>query len=265
MLDFPGFSGFTPLHGRFSLQAIVRAGLRYLVPSSCALCGAHGCDALCLFCRQQFFAQVDVRCRVCAMPLPSIGGPGLSGKDLRCGECLREPPAYDATVVAADYAAPLDQLVLALKFGGKLALAPLFARLLADATLAASTLAPSTLPALLTGVPLSTARLAVRGFNQSLEIARPLARLTGIALAPQLLLRIRDTRPQSLLAPEQRRSNIAGAFDVAARHADRIRGLHVAVVDDVITTGHTLNEIAATLKRYGAARVTNLVFARTLR
>ena len=207
------------------------------------------------------------------MPLPSMGGP--LGKDLRCGECLREPPAYDATVVATDYAAPLDQLVLALKFGGKLALAPLFARLLADALLhfrtagAMSGLSAglSVLPALLTAVPLSAARLRVRGFNQSLEIARPLARLTGIGLAPQLLLRVRDTRPQSLLAPEQRRSNIAGAFDVAPRHADadRIGGLNVAVVDDVITTGHTLNEIAATLKRYGAARVTNLVFARTLR
>jgi ComF family protein len=178
-------------------------------------------------------------------------------------------------VVATDYIAPLDQLVLALKFGGKLALAPLFARLLADALLRFRTVgalpglsilpASTTLPALLAGVPLSTSRLTVRGFNQSLEIARPLARLTGIALAPQLLLRVRDTRPQSLLAPEQRRSNIAGAFDVAPRHADRIGGLHVAVVDDVITTGHTLNEIAATLKRYGTARVTNLVFARTLR
>lgn len=216
------------------------------------------------------------------MPLPSMDGP--TGKDVRCGECLREPPAYDATVIAADYVAPLDQLVLALKFGGKLALAPLFARLLADALLRCRTVGAmpglsvlsaalatlpasnaSTLPALLAGVPLSAARLRVRGFNQTLEIARPLARLTGIALAPQLLLRVRDTRSQSSLSPEQRRSNIAGAFDVAPRHADRIGGLHVAVVDDVITTGHTLNEIAATLKRYGAARVTNLVFARTLR
>jgi ComF family protein len=274
MLDFPGFRGLAGLHGRFSLRAIVRSGLHYLVPSSCALCGAHGCDALCVFCRQQFFAQPGVRCRVCAMPLPSTGG--APGKDLRCGECLREPPAYDATVVATDYVAPLDQLVLALKFGGKLALAPLFARLLADALLRFRTVgavpglsvvpaALATLPALLTGVPLSSVRLRVRGFNQSLEIARPLARLTGIALAPQLLLRVRDTRPQSLLAPEQRRSNIAGAFDVAPHHADRIGGLHVAVVDDVITTGHTLNEIAATLKRCGVARVTNLVFARTLR
>jgi ComF family protein len=272
MLDFPGFPGLAGLHGRFSLYALVRSGLRYLVPSSCALCGAHGCDALCVFCRQQFFLRPGVRCRVCAMPLPSMGGPD---QDMRCGECLREPPAYDATLVATDYVAPLDQLVLALKFGAKLALAPLFARLLADALLRFRTTAAvpglsvlpalMTLPALLTGVPLSAARLSVRGFNQSLEIARPLARLTGIALAPQLLLRMRDTRPQSLLAPEQRRSNIAGAFDVAPRHADRIEGLHVAVVDDVITTGHTLSEVAATLKRYGAARVTNLVFARTLR
>ena len=210
------------------------------------------------------------------MPLPSMGE--RTDNHLRCGDCLREPPAYDATVVTTDYVAPLDQLVLALKFGDKLALAPVFARLLADALLrfgaigtpsavsAVSALpAPSTLPTLITGVPLSAMRLRVRGFNQTLEIAKPLARLTGIALAPQLLLRIRDTRSQSLLAPQQRRSNVSGAFDVCQRYAGTLAGMHIGVVDDVITTGQTLNEIAATLKHYGAARITNLVFARTLR
>ena len=201
------------------------------------------------------------------MPLPSMGE--RTDNSLRCGDCLREPPAYDATVVATDYVAPLDQLVLALKFGDKLALAPVFARQLADALLRfgaigiASTL--PALPTLITGVPLSAMRLRDRGFNQTLEIARPLARLTGIALAPQLLLRIRDTRSQSLLAPQQRRSNVCGAFDVCQRYAGPLAGMHIGVVDDVITTGQTLNEIAATLKHHGAARITNLVFARTLR
>lgn len=202
------------------------------------------------------------------MPLPDDGCVGADGNALRCGDCLRAPPAFDATVVAADYAAPLDQLVLALKFGGKLALAPLFARMLADALRhrpSQHLRAEAPWPALLTGVPLSARRLQTRGFNQSLEIARPLARLAGIALAPQLLIRIRDTRPQSQLTPKQRRSNVAGAFALAPPYARSVAGLHIGVVDDVITTGQTLNEIAATLKRHGAARVTNLAFARTLR
>jgi ComF family protein len=258
---------------RFSLRSVVRSGLHHLLPSSCVLCGQHACDALCEFCREQFFTPTRIRCRVCAMPLPSMSE--RTDNNLRCGDCLREPPAYDATVVATDYVAPLDQLVLALKFGDKLALAPVFARLLADALLrfgaigrpsaVSAVSAPPPLPTLITGVPLSAMRLRVRGFNQTLEIARPLARLTGIALAPQLLLRIRDTRSQSLLAPQQRRNNVSGAFDVCQRYSDKLAGMHIGVVDDVITTGQTLNEIAATLKHYGAARITNLVFARTLR
>jgi ComF family protein len=199
--------------------------------------------------------------------MPLIHGEMPSGKQLRCGDCLRTSPAFDATIVASDYVAPVDQLVLGLKFGDKLALAPLFAQLLADALLRFRTGASlsQSLPALLTAVPLSPARLQARGFNQSLEIARPLARLTGITLAPQLLTRIRDTRPQAQLAPQERRSNIAGAFDISPRYADSLAGLHIGVADDVITTGQTLNEIAATLKRHGVSRVTNLVFARTLR
>ena len=236
--------------------AHLSSGLRNLMPSSCALCGQQAPDALCESCQMQFFGQAQTRCRICAMPLP------CADKELRCGDCLREPPAFDATAVAADYVAPLDQLVLALKFGGKLALAPLFARLQADALLH---FRAAPLPTLLTGVPLSAMRLMTRGFNQSLEIARPLSRLTGIALEPQLLMRVRDTRPQALLAPQQRRRNIAGAFDVSPQCMSQVAGRHIGVVDDVITTGQTLNEIAATLKRYGAIRVTNLVFARTLR
>ena len=247
---------------------VLHTGLRLLAPSACALCGqsAGKQDALCEACRRQFFAIATGRCDICAMPLPA------AEHARQCGECLHQKPAFDATLVATDYVAPLDQLVLALKFNEKLILAPLFARLLADALLhlyrdGDSRTRPrlATLPALLAAVPLSSARLRLRGFNQSLEIARPLARLSGIPLVSQLMRRTRDTLPQSLLVPQQRRSNIADAFSVSPSYAAHIAGLHIGVVDDVITTGHTLNEIALTLKRAGASRVTNLVFARTLR
>jgi ComF family protein len=177
-----------------------------------------------------------------------------------CGECLKQPPAFDATIAAADYAPPVDQLVLALKFGNRLTLAPLFARMLRDAVLRGPGFA---LPMQLTAVPLGSRRLMERGFNQALEIARPMSRALGIPLEPQLVMRLRDTPAQALLHPDERRQNIRNAFIVRANAMDTVRGRHIGVMDDVMTTGETLNELAATLKRFGAARVTNFVFART--
>lgn len=177
-----------------------------------------------------------------------------------CGQCLRQPPSFDATVAACDYAAPHDRMALGLKFGGQLALAPVMAAVMRDAMLRHDRLI---LPELLATVPLGVGRLADRGFNQALEIARPLSRMLGIPLHRQLLLRQRETRAQSLLHPDERQKNVRGAFTVAAPSMDLIRGRHVGIVDDIMTTGDTLNEVAATLKRFGVARVTNFVFART--
>jgi ComF family protein len=152
---------------------------------------------------------------------------------------------------------PLDRLVLQLKFGARLAHGRLFGELLA-AAVARSGLAR---PALLCPVPLGPARLAERGYNQALEIARPLGRSLGIAVAPRLLSRVHDTSAQSRLAPGARRANIRHAFAVPDRAL--VEGRHIGVVDDVMSSGETLEEAAATLKRHGAARVSNFVFART--
>lgn len=159
-----------------------------------------------------------------------------------------------------DYTPPLDHLVLALKFGGRLELTRLLARVLHE-----STMHPleQPLPALLTAVPLGPLRLAERGFNQALEIAKPLSRKLRIPLCPRLLIRQRETLPQSLLHPDERHKNIGGAFALSPSFLERVRAKHVGVVDDVMTTGETLNEVASVLKRFGAARVTNVVFART--
>lgn len=175
-----------------------------------------------------------------------------------CTSCLRDPPAFDATLVVTDYAPPIDQLVLALKFGRQLALAPALSRLLQRALKNAGT----AMPDLLIAVPLGTHRLAERGFNQSLEIALPLGRSLGLATDRKCVVRQRETSPQSLLPPDERRQNMRHAFAVTHEALGKIKDRHVAVVDDVMTTGATLNELAATLKRFGAVRVTNLVFAR---
>lgn len=252
-----------------------------LLPSCCALCGAVCGAAVCPSCHAQYVAE-RARCGRCANPLDEgdalecgkhsadsldegnvrecVANPLDRGAVLECGKCLADPPAFDATIVAADYALPLDQLVLQLKFGGRLALAPWFAHLLRDAVLARP---GCVLPELLCPVPLGPRRLVERGFNQALEIARPLGRSLGIPLQARLAVRAVDTLAQSGVAPRERRRNMRGAFAVEPEMMAQLEGRHVGVVDDVMTSGSTLDELADTLKQAGAARVTNLVFART--
>jgi ComF family protein len=223
-----------------------------LLPSCCALCGDVCGAVVCTPCHGQYVAARN-RCGRCGNPL-------ADGEAAACGKCLADPPAFDATIVATDYARPLDQLVLQLKFGSRLALAPWFAQLLRDAVLARPALA---LPDLMCPVPLGPRRLVERGFNQALEIARPLGRSLGVPLQARLALRVTETRAQSGVAPGERRQNMRGAFSVEPEMMARLEGRHVGVVDDVMTSGSTLDELATTLKQAGAARVTNLVFART--
>lgn len=225
-----------------------------LLPCACALCGARCQAAVCAPCHAQFLGPRGPRCRRCANPLGAADARSL------CGPCQAHPSAYDATVTAADYSAPLDQLVLQLKFGGALALAPWFGAALEAAVRAQDGLE---LPKLLCPVPLGPLRLGERGFNQALEIARPLSRSIGIPLRAALAIRALDTVAQSSVAPAERKKNIRNAFIVAPDALALVRGQHIGLVDDVMTSGATLNELAATLKRFGAVRVTNFVFART--
>ena len=237
--------------------ALLRAGL----PTCCALCGQIGRDVICVGCDQSYFSHHTVRCQQCANPLPVMSkATNLCGF---CGDCLKQKRAFDASVVAIDYAAPADQLVLTLKFGGQLALAQVFARMLQDAILRRPAIA-NDLPDILTAVPLGPGRLAKRGFNQALEIAKPLSHLLNVSLQPNLIQRPHDTLPQAKLALHKRRQNLRNAFIVPLQAVNLISGRHIGVIDDVMTTGETLNELARTLKRFGAIRVTNIVFARTL-
>ncbi|BFG72244.1 hypothetical protein PTKU46_02770 [Paraburkholderia terrae] len=175
----------------------------------------------------------------------------------RCGDCLTAPPSFDATVALADYRAPVDMLAVGLKFRARLALAHEFARRLAWSAMDA--LDERDRPDVVAPVPLSARRLVERGYNQAWEIARPCARALGIRGDATLVRRVIDTAPQSKLDLDARRQNVGRAFEVARR----VTGLHVAVVDDVMTTGATLDALARTLKAAGARRVTNLVALRT--
>lgn len=226
--------------------------LACLLPCQCALCGDVAEYPLCAACDLQYFRTSAQRCPRCGIPM------SRQASATNCAACLRHPPAFDATIAVTDYTPPIDQLVLALKFGRQLALAPAFSHLMERAIYDAGIPRPD----MLIAVPLGRKRLVERGFNQSLEMARHLAKTLELPLEKQCLVRRRETMPQSLLPPKERRRNIKHAFTADYRALDKIKGKHIAIVDDVMTTGETLHEAAATLKRFGAARVTNMVFAR---
>ena len=229
---------------QFTLQL-----LDELLPSACTLCGGKSHDALCTRCCKQYADGYAARCTCCAIRLPEFSQSPV------CGSCLVRPPAFDVTFVASDYAPPIDRLLQALKFHAKLPLAKAFGRLLSELP------APPHTADLIIAVPLSLDRLAERGFNQSLEIARALAQHLKLPLATNLCLRVKHTQTQASLPMHQRRVNMRNAF--AVQNSQLIVGKRILLVDDVMTTGHTLNELADCLKRHGAAHVTNFVVART--
>jgi ComF family protein len=209
----------------------------------CPLCGSEsGVELLCPACVEDLPALPE-HCPRCALPTP--GGSV-------CGGCLAAPPHFDGTTALWLYEFPCDRLVQALKYRAWLPLAGFFARRLAS-------LLPSAVD-LLMPMPLHRNRLAERGFNQALQIARGLAKGSGLVLEPGAARRLKDTAPQTGLVHEERERNVRGAF---ACRLD-LSGKRVAVVDDVMTTGATLNELARVLKRAGAMSVENLVVARSV-
>jgi ComF family protein len=176
----------------------------------------------------------------------------------RCADCSASPPPFEASFALADYRPPLDTLAVGLKFRARLMLAGEFARRLAR--LAQDARHDETdWPDVIAPVPLAARRLTERGYNQAWQIAKPLARALQVRSDATLLQRVLDTAPQSQLDHDARRQNVGRAFRVARP----VRGLHVGIVDDVMTTGATLEALALTLKAAGARRVTNFVALRT--
>jgi ComF family protein len=214
----------------------------HLFGGTCYLCRGAAPATLCPACDADLPRLAPPRCPRCALDSP---------RGEVCGRCLSEAPHYDATVAALAYEFPADALVHSLKFRGELALAGLLGQLLLEKieNLEIDCVMP---------VPLSAARLRERGYNHAAEIARHLA---PAKLDLGLCERSRDTPPQMDLPFAERRRNVRGAF----RCTRGLAGASVAVVDDVMTTGATLNEVARTLKAAGAARVVNWVVARTFR
>jgi ComF family protein len=222
-----------------------------LFPPRCRLCGAAPAadTALCQSCLNDL-PWLESGCCRCARPLPT----GINS--LLCGECLKRSPGFDATTALLHYRAPADYLIQRLKFSGELAIAPLLADLLAEKIAARTT----PLPKCLIPVPLHRARLQERGFNQATELARRLGRRLALPVDHRLCQRDRWTEPQSLTPLRQRRRNLHGAFSMSGKLPV---DAHVAIIDDVLTTGHTAEELARVLQRAGAGYVEVWVIARS--
>ncbi|MDR0439366.1 MAG: ComF family protein [Candidatus Accumulibacter sp.] len=220
-----------------------------LLAQDCLLCGqASGEKILCPACAGDLPRLPVLRCPSCALPT-------ASGET--CGRCLAHPPHYDRTFAVFDYAFPLDKLIQSFKYGHRLALAACLGQELTR--LAQESRLESTVD-LVVPLPLHPARLRERGFNQALELARPVAGTLGLPLDFRVCARIRQTPAQAGLPWKQREKNVRGAFHCARD----LSGQRILLVDDVMTTGASLDECARTLKRRGAAEVTLLVVARTL-
>ncbi|HHO69436.1 MAG TPA: ComF family protein [Gammaproteobacteria bacterium] len=221
-----------------------------LFPAACRLCRAPARDGLDL-CRDCLddLPWLPPGCPRCALPLDA-------GAGTPCGACSTRPPAYDGCIALFSYEFPVDHLVQQIKFGADLALARSLGILLLRRLRECGPPAPDRV----VPVPLHPSRLSERGFNQARELARPL-RAAGLRLDDRLCRRIRRTPAQAGLPADQRRRNLRGSFEVRGP----VAGGHLLLVDDVMTTGATLEELARTLKRAGAARVEALVIARTLR
>ena len=227
-----------------SISGGVQRALSVLLPQSCLLCAVDsGGTLLCHDCHESLPHLPAVRCPICALP---------TAHGETCGECLKRPPHFDATVAAFAYAFPMDKLVQQLKYAHRLAIADFFAGELLKRELPRAYL--------MVPLPLSVRRLRERGFNQAVEIARPLARALAIPLLLDGCARVIDTAPQTMLPWKERRKNVRHAFECSLDLA----GKSVVVIDDVMTTGATLDEFARVLKDHGAERVTAVVVTRTV-
>ncbi len=225
-------------------------GLVDRLPSQCAVCLAWPSRPVCDACVQRF-GQPQPRCQTCALPV-------LAGMR-QCGACITAPPPLDQTLAAVGYDYPWAGLVTQFKFQGQTGWARTLATLLRSAPWVELALDASDC---LLPMPLSPKRLQLRGFNQTLQLAKALA---PDKVRADVLLRVKDTVPQSALSRAERRLAVRGAYALEPAHAAGLANKRVVLLDDVMTTGASLHEAARVLRRAGAMHITALVLARTER
>lgn len=223
----------------------------FSLPGYCLLCRQRcaGGEALCPGCRHDLLANTQA-CPVCASPLHTT-------TSQPCGQCQRTPPPYQQSHIPYLYASTLKPLISAFKFQQDL----VAGRVLADLFIQALPPRDGPLPECLLPVPLHARRVAERGFNQAVELAKIFARRLALPCNTRLLQRIRHTAPQTNLSAEQRHRNLRNAFALRSTATYQ----HVAIVDDVVTTGSTVIEIARLLRQAGIEQIEVWALARAYR
>ena len=223
-------------------------GVLQALPSQCLVCRAWPSQPVCEACVAQF-AQPLPRCQTCALHVPA--------DVTHCGACVKNPPPLDACIAAVTYAYPWSDLIVDYKFNQWVGRAGAFSLLLRSTPWVEPALeaADYVLP-----MPLSTQRLQTRGFNQALVLAR---QLSPDKTDSRLLLRIKDTPPQSTLNRRERLSSMTHAFAVDPQYFKHIKGARLVLLDDVMTSGASLYSAATALRAAGASHITAIVLART--
>jgi ComF family protein len=232
------------------------AMLRLIYPPTCILCGAVGDGGLdiCAGCRADLPA-LGVACARCALPLPHAVCDGMPSDGPLCGGCRSRPPPFTRTLAAYRYEQPLPILVGDLKFRRRLDTLRLLGLLLGEALQASATERPDAI----VPVPLHARRLRQRGYDQALELARTVGRHLDLPVLRGHVERVRSTPPQSGLDAKLRKTNLRNAFHVRRD----LSGARIAILDDVVTTGSTVAEVARVLLGAGAHRVDVWCLART--
>jgi ComF family protein len=220
-------------------------------PGLCLVCQQAQWRAVCQRCLSAF-ATSPPRCKRCAL--------ALTNGQHDCQACEDQPPEFDRAIAAVDYTSPWRELVARFKFQGDVALARPLSVLMANQL---AHLPRRGRPQWIIPTPLSRTRLRERGYNQSWQLARHLSRQLGIPTLPHAIQRVKDTPRMMTLEADDRRQQIRGAFKVNTACRRALAGRHVALVDDVLTTGATLDEITRTLQSAGARQVSVWVLART--
>ena len=234
------------------------------VASQCAVCHGWPARQVCDSCVARF-SPMRTRCTACALALPADLTMGERRHPGVCAECLVQPPPVNATLVAVDYAYPWSELLTRYKFGNRPGWAAFFAALLLEATAVRSAFAALRPGDFILAMPLSAQRLQSRGFNQAWELASALASQSGSQgdAAPDMLLRVKHTQPQTELRREARLANVKGVFQLDPLRAPAVAGRQVILVDDVMTSGASLFTAASVLRAAGAVHVAAVAIART--
>ena len=231
----------------------LKNNLHKLIAKQCLLClnSTDNKHLLCSGCENDLPKNTS-HCVICSIPIPAAQ---TNKNRLVCGKCQKNPPNYTTSIIPHLYASPLKQLISQLKFHGNLTYAPLLAQSFINLLKSRK----NNLPECIIPVPLHTQRLQERGFNQALELSRIISKQLNIPLDYSLCQRNKATPFQSGLSAKQRKQNLKNAFSVTKSHSYK----HVAIFDDVVTTGTTVNELARQLKQSGVEIIEVWAIART--